>query len=59
MVHPTIIPVVVAEALPWLLEIGVWLVIDAEVRVEVTMACCPIGVAVAQFVDDPNWIIVV
>ena len=23
------------------------------------MTCCPLGVAVAHFVDDPNWMIVV
>jgi hypothetical protein len=59
MIHPTTIPIVVAAMLPWSSETGVWLVTDAGVRVGVTMACCPVGVAVAQFVDDPNWMIVV
>ena len=59
MIHPTIIPIVVAEVLPSLLETGVWLVIDAAVRVGVTMACCPVTVAVTQVVDDPNWMTVV
>ncbi len=59
MIHPTIIPIVVAEVLPSLVETGVWLVTDAAVRVGVTMACCPVTVAVTQVVDDPNWMTVV
>lgn len=31
MIHPTIIPIVVAEVLSPLLETGVWLLADAEV----------------------------
>lgn len=59
MIHPTIIPTVVAELLLWLLETGVWLLRDAGVRVGVTTAWCLVDVAVMQFVDDPNWMIVV
>ncbi len=59
IIYPTIIPIVIAEVLPLLVETGVWLVIDAAVRVRVIIACCPVTIAVTYFVDDPNWMTVI
>lgn len=59
MIHPIIILIVVAKVLLSLLETRVWLVTEAVVRVGVIMACCPVTIVVAHFVDDPNWMIVI